>query len=238
LGADVAVLDVDVHSYRQFELEQSQMTADSTTAEIEDLGRRALEFEVDVTEPGGVAHAVEAVAAAWGRLDIVVCNAGGGIGAPEESLASTLDLDQFDAVVRRNLHGTVNTCVAVAPVMKARGYGKIITVSSQAGRRAFPDGGYAHYGTTKAAVIMYTRYLAQDLGPHGINVNCIAPGYIRTGRLLPRFERMGMDNVAASVALRRIGTPEDCARVVGFLAGPDSDYVTGVVIPVDGGSVL
>jgi 3-oxoacyl-[acyl-carrier protein] reductase len=120
--------------------------------------------------------------------------------------------------------------------MKLQGAGKIITVSSQAGRRASGDGGYAHYGTAKAAIIMYTKYLAQDLGPHGIQVNCIAPGYIATGRLMPMFERAGTERLARSVAARRLGTPDDCARVVGFLAGDESDYVTGTVIPIDGGS--
>ena len=103
-----------------------------------------------------------------------------------------MDLAQFDAVLRRNLYGTVHTCVAAAPIMKEQGSGKIITVSSQAGRRASGDGGYAHYGTAKAAIIMYTKYLAQDLGPHGIQVNCIAPGYIGTGRLTPMFEGIGV----------------------------------------------
>ena len=84
--------------------------------------------------------------------------------------------------------------------MKAQGAGKIVTVSSQAGRRASSDGGYAHYGTAKAAIIMYTKYLAQDLGPHGIQVNCIAPGYIGTGRLMPMFEAGGVDRLARSVA--------------------------------------
>jgi 3-oxoacyl-[acyl-carrier protein] reductase len=147
-----------------------------------------------------------------------------------------MDLAQFDAVLRRNLYGTVHTCTGVAPTMKVQGAGKIITVSSQAGRRASGDGGYAHYGTAKAAIIMYSKYLAQDLGPHGIQVNCIAPGYIGTGRLMPMFERTGTERLARSVAARRLGTPDDCARVVGFLAGADSDYVTGTVIPIDGGS--
>jgi 3-oxoacyl-[acyl-carrier protein] reductase len=84
---------------------------------------------------------------------------------------------------------------------------------------------------------MYTRYLAQDLGPDGITVNCIAPGYISTGRLSEMFERIGVERLSRSVALRRLGTPEDCARVVGFLASSASDYVTGALIPIDGGSV-
>ncbi len=151
--------------------------------------------------------AVDRIVDEWGRLDVAVCNAGGGLGTPAESKASTLDLDEFDAVLRRNLYGTVHTCVAVAPVMKEQGAGKIVTVSSQAGRRASGDGGYAHYGTAKAAIIMYTKYLAQDLGPHGIQVNCIAPGYIGTGRLTPMFEGVGVERLTRSVAARRIGTP-------------------------------
>jgi 3-oxoacyl-[acyl-carrier protein] reductase len=236
LGADVAVLDVDLRSYREFEREAAEMTADSTALEIEALGRRSIEIAADVGDAVAVQAAVDRVVAEWGRLDIAVCNAGGGLGAPAETKASTLDLGLFDAVMRRNLYGTVHTCVAVAPTMKAQRAGKIITVSSQAGRRASSDGGYAHYGAAKAAIIMYTKYLAQDLGPHGIQVNCIAPGYIGTGRLTPMFEQIGVERMTRSVAARRIGTPEECARVVGFLAGPDSDYVTGTVVPIDGGS--
>ena len=237
MGADVAVLDIDVRSYRDFDGEAAQMTADSTADEVEALGRRSIEIEADVADAAAVQAAVDRIESEWGRLDIAVCNAGGGLGSPAESKASTMDLDQFDAVLRRNLYGTVHTCTAVAPTMKAQGSGKIITVSSQAGRRASGDGGYAHYGTAKAAIIMYTKYLAQDLGPHGIQVNCIAPGFIGTGRLMPMFESVGTERLTRTVAARRIGTPEDCARVVGFLAGPDSDYVTGTVIPIDGGSV-
>jgi 3-oxoacyl-[acyl-carrier protein] reductase len=237
MGADVAVLDVDVRSYRDFEGEAAQMTAESTAQEIEAMGRRALELQVDVTDAAAVRSAVDRIGAEWGRLDVVVCNAGGGIGSPAGSRASTMDLAEFDAVIRRNLYGTVHTCTAAAPLMRAQRSGKIITVSSQAGRRGSTDGGYAHYGVSKAAIIMYTRYLAQDLGPDGITVNCIAPGYIATGRLLPMFESAGVDRLTKGVALRRIGTPEDCAAVVGFLASPASDYLTGTVIPIDGGSV-
>jgi 3-oxoacyl-[acyl-carrier protein] reductase len=88
----------------------------------------------------------------------------------------------------------------------------------------------------KAGIVMYTRYLAQDLGPFGVTANCIAPGYIGTGRLMERFERMGVDAITSRIALRRLGTVEDCARVVEFLATDLSNYVTGAVIPIDGGS--
>lgn len=237
LGADVAVLDADLRSYRQFERERGDMTADSTVEEIQALGRRSAGYQADVSDAAAVTAAVDGLAADWGRVDIVVCNAGGGTGTPAESKASEVTADLFDLVVQRNLYGTVNTCRAVAPYMKRAGYGRIVTVSSQAGRRGSPTGGYAHYGTAKAGIQMYTRYLAQELGPFGITANCVAPGFIATGRLLPSFEATGIERVVEQVALRRLGTPEDCARVIEFLVTDLGEYVTGAVIPVDGGSV-
>jgi len=122
--------------------------------------------------------------------------------------------------------------------MKRRRSGKIITVSSIAGLSASPDGGYAHYGAAKAAIAHYTRYLAQELGPYGITANCIAPGVIATGRIMqtviPGSINSNRDR-SEQVALRRLGTVEDCAKVVEFLATDLSDYVTGAVIPIDGG---
>jgi 3-oxoacyl-[acyl-carrier protein] reductase len=137
-----------------------------------------------------------------------------------------------------NLFGTVYSCNAVAPIMKEQRSGRIITVSSVAGTAPSKDGGYAHYGAAKAAIAHYTRYLAQDLGPYGITANCIAPGVIATGRIMqtviPGSSQSNQDR-AELVALRRLGTVEDCAKVVEFLATDLSDYVTGAVIPIDGG---
>jgi 3-oxoacyl-[acyl-carrier protein] reductase len=139
-----------------------------------------------------------------------------------------------------NLFGTVYLCNAVAPIMKEQRSGKIITVSSVAGTAPSADGGYTHYGAAKAAIAHYTRYLAQDLGPFGITANCIAPGVIATGRIMaaviPGSSQSNRDR-AELVALRRLGTVEDCAKVVEFLGTDLSDYVTGAVIPIDGGLV-
>src|SRR5438045_251110 len=110
--------------------------------------------------------------------------------------------------------------------------------STVAGTAPSKDGGYAHYGAAKAAIAHYTRYLAQDLGPYGITANCIAPGVIATGRIMqtviPGSSQSNQDR-SELVALRRLGTVEDCAKVVEFLATDLSDYVTGAVIPIDGG---
>jgi 3-oxoacyl-[acyl-carrier protein] reductase len=132
-------------------------------------------------------------------------------------------------------------CNAVAAsVMRQQRVGKIIRVSSVAGTGPSVDDGYAHYGAAKATIAHYTRYLAQDLGSFGITVNSITPGVIATGRIMatviPGSFQSNRDR-AELVALRRLGTVEDCAKVVEFLATDLSDYVTGAVIPIDGGLV-
>lgn len=238
LGARVAVADLSLTSYREFDAEAEAMTGESTVAEIEAAGGSALGFELDVGDPDAVDAMVRDVVAAWGRVDVLVANAGGGRGRPLDTKATTLDPGLLQLVVGMNLFGTVYCCNAVGPVMKRQHSGKIITVSSVAGLSASPDGGYAHYGAAKAAIAHYTRYLAQELGPHGITANCIAPGVIATGRIMQSVlpgSSTANQNRAEQVALRRLGTVEDCARVVEFLATDLSDYVTGAVIPIDGG---
>ncbi len=240
LGAKVAVTDIDLHAYREFAAEAADMTGDSTVAEIEAAGGTALGIEVDVRDAAAVGAMVRQVTEAWGRIDVLVANAGGGRGRPVDTKAAALDPELLQLVTAMNLFGTVYTVNAVAPVMKAQHSGKIITVSSVAGTAPSIDGGYAHYGAAKAAIAHYTRYLAQDLGPYGITANCIAPGVIATGRIMqtviPGSAQSNRDR-AELVALRRLGTVEDCAKVVEFLATDLSDYVTGAVIPIDGGLV-
>jgi 3-oxoacyl-[acyl-carrier protein] reductase len=238
LGAKIAVCDLNLKSFEEFEAERRDMTGDSTIAEIEAGGGAAFGIELDVADRAAVDAMVVQVVEKWGRVDILVANAGGGRGRPIDTKASTLDSGLLDLVLQMNLYGTIYCCNAVAPVMKQQRYGKIVTVSSVAGISPSTDGGYAHYGAAKAGIAHYTRYLAQDLGPFGITANCIAPGTIATGRIMqtviPGSSRANADP-AARVALRRVGTVEDCARVIEFLTTDLSDYVTGTLIPIDGG---
>ncbi|MEJ2130526.1 MAG: SDR family NAD(P)-dependent oxidoreductase [Gammaproteobacteria bacterium] len=241
LGADIAIVDRNLSAAQAYEFERAQMTADTVMAECEAFGVRALGLEVDLIDRDTAEQAVNTVADELGRIDIAVCNAGGGTftfaderesGAEEGDLNTTgtpadCPQDMLTRVLDINLMTCMYTCMAVAPHMKRQQSGKIVTVSSTAGVDA--GAGYHPYGTAKAAIIHYTRALAQELGPYNINVNAIAPGIIRTGRLGDRSA------MARRIPLRREGTIEDCAKVVEFLVTDLSDYVTGRTIVIDGG---
>jgi 3-oxoacyl-[acyl-carrier protein] reductase len=237
LGAKIAVTDLNLRSYEEFEAEAKDMTGDSTVDEINAGGGR---IEMNVTDEKAVQAMVQTVMDTWGRIDILVCNAGGGRGRPIDTKASTLDTPLLHLVTEMNYYGTVYCVNAVAPMMKVQRSGKIVTVSSVAGLGPSADGGYAHYGAAKAAILHYTRYLAQDLGPYGINANCIAPGTITTGRIMatvvPGSANANRDRTE-QIALRRLGNVQDCAKVVEFLCTDLSDYVSGQCIAVDGGMV-
>jgi 3-oxoacyl-[acyl-carrier protein] reductase len=238
LGAKIAVSDVNLRSYEEFDAEAKAMTAESTVAEIITCGGEAIGIEADVADEFAVNAMVQQVVEKWGRIDILVANAGGGRGRPMDTTASSLDPALLRLVVSMNLFGTVFCCNAVGPIMKQQRYGKIVTVGSTAGLTPTRDGGYAHYGAAKAAIAHYTRYLAQDLGPYGITANCIAPGTVQTGRIMQSVvpgSSDGNQDRTERVALRRLGTVEDCAKVVEFLTTDLSDYVTGQVIAIDGG---
>ena len=176
--------DLNLKSYAEFEGEAKAMTADTTVDEIKAGGGDSLGFEFDIGDRDAVFAMVDDVTKAWGRVDILVANAGGGRGRPRETTATLVPQDLLELVTRMNFYGTVHSCSAVAPVMKAQRSGKIVTVASYAGSVAGAGGGYAHYGANKAAIAHYTRYLAQELGPFGINANCIAPGVIETARIV------------------------------------------------------
>lgn len=245
LGADIAIIDRNLQAAEVYEFERAQLTAGTVMEECEALGVRAIGLEVDLTDRDAAEAAATEIVERLGGLDIAVCNAGGGTvtfadeRAPREGANDALDevttgtpSNTSEAMLNRvldiNVRTCMYTCMAVAPHMKKRGGGKIVTVSSTAGVDA--KGEYHPYGMSKAAIIHYTRALAQELGPFNINVNAIAPGIIRTGRLGDRAEM-----AKERVALRREGTIEDCANVVEFLTTNLSDYVTGRTIIIDGG---
>lgn len=238
LGADVGIVDIDLESFKDYEEEASMLTADTVMHEIRALGVKSEGVIADVRKKEEVFAAIDQLVGELGRIDICICNAGGGSGTTNENCASTMDFNQWDMVIKRNLYGTAYTVYAVANHMKKQGTGgKIITVSSQNGVDTDDSGGYCHYGTAKAGIRFYTVMAAAELGQYGITVNCIAPGYIVTGRLNVAFSKPGVsESIKARTSLRRLGTPEDCARVIEFLATDLSDFVTGSTVEVTGGT--
>ncbi|KOS59826.1 SDR family oxidoreductase [Lysinibacillus agricola] len=235
LGAHVGIIDVDLKSYQHFEKEHIGEQYETVVDELLEHDVKAIGVEADVSNEAAVQAAFNKIVTHLGEVDILVANAGGGTGAILENKASEIDLEQLKIVYERNFVGTVNCVKAVAGGMKKKNYGKIVTVSSVTGLQATEGGTYSHYGSTKAAIVSYTKYLAQDLGPYNITVNAIAPGYIATGRLIEQFEKAGAETYTNQTALKRFGTPEDCANVIEFLTTDLSDYVTGSVIDVTGG---
>jgi 3-oxoacyl-[acyl-carrier protein] reductase len=192
---------------------------------------------VDVTDPAQVAAFVGEVAAAEGRIDVLVNTAGGVAGQTMKAIDQVSDED-WHRIFAINLDGAFHVTRAVAPHMKARRRGSIVNISSGAGR-SYSLTGIQAYASAKAGLIGLTRQTARELGEFGIRVNCVAPGFVRSN---PASERQwqamgpeGQKRLLEGIALRRLGEPEDIARVVVFFASDDARYVTGQTISADGG---
>lgn len=237
LGCDVVISDVNLESWKEFGGEK--LKADSVMDEIKNLGRKTIGIKTDVTKQDEVKNLIDTTVKEFGKIDILINNAGGLAGKVESSWASSVPEDELRATIDRNLIGTIFCCQHAAKYMKERRNGKIITTSSQAGLRAQEGGIYASYGAAKAGVIMYTKYLAQELAPFNINVNCIAPAYVETKRLAAIYYDVGnnREEVSRKIPLGRLAYPEDIAKVIGFLTSAEADYITGQCISICGGSI-
>jgi NAD(P)-dependent dehydrogenase (short-subunit alcohol dehydrogenase family) len=238
IGADVVINDIDLNSAAEW---NEELTAQTVMEEIQQMGRRSVGIVADVTQKAKVDAMVEEIIGTFGRLDILVNNAGGALTPFDRSFASSMPEDDLRFILDVNLMGTIFCCQAASKPMKEQRYGKIVNVSSQAGVKAGGNGLLGHYSVAKAGIAHYTRVLAAELGPFNIMVNCIAPGLILTSRAIGQLGRndpVRRAEAEKTIPLRRMGWPEDVAKVVEFLATDLSDYVTGQVIPVCGGIVL
>jgi 3-oxoacyl-[acyl-carrier protein] reductase len=201
--------------------------------EIEAMGRRAIAVRADVSKREEAQKMFDKVFQEFGRVDILVNNAGIGTGG------TTLDTNEEDwnRVLAVNLKGPFNCTQIAAKSMVAHKNGKIINISSISGLGGAPIGELA-YCCAKAALIAMTTVTAQDLGPYGINVNCVAPGWTRTDMTnrATREKTEDLQNLKASMAaMRRIGEPQDIANAALFLASDEASFVTGQVLVADGG---
>jgi NAD(P)-dependent dehydrogenase (short-subunit alcohol dehydrogenase family) len=220
-GAAVAVFDRDGAS------------AEAAAAKIQASGGTAIGVTVDVTDRAQVDVGVEQVRARLGRPAILVNNAGLQGFAP----FLTIDADTWNRVLTVNLTGTFHCCQAVVPDMIEAGWGRIVNISSSSAQGGQPL--MTHYVAAKAGVIGFTKALALELGPKGITVNTIPPGFIDTPMLRASeregFLGKGVEYNAARTPVRRVGRPEDIAAACAFLVRDEASYITGQVVGVNGG---
>lgn len=215
---------------------------DDTARAIVAEGFKAEHMVMDVTDPGQVAEVMAAIEMRHGRVDILVNNAGI---YPRKKLIE-MDEEFLHRMFEINVFGMFRCSKAVLPGMAARRYGKIINMSSVTGPMVgAPSGGQTAYGSTKAAVIGFTKALALEAAQSGVNVNCILPGYIHSPSAYGLRGSSGdadaeakMREFGYKIPVGRQGSPEDVGNLVLFLASDESSYLTGSEIVIDGGNVL
>ena len=218
-GATVVVTDID---------EQAAQTA------AKELGGGAVGLRVDVTNKESVAEMVGSVNETFGRIDVLINNAGW------DKVGPFVDSEEadWDRVIAINLYGVFNTSKAVLPIMAAQGYGSVVNLGSDAGRVG--SSGEAVYSAAKGAVIAFSKATAREMARYQVNVNCICPGPTDT----PLFASIGGDNpklreaLTKAIPFRRLADPSDLANAVSFFASDDAAYITGQTVSVSGGLTM
>ena len=210
--------------------------AEALANDIGNEGGRALPLRADVGDTRAVRAMIDTLEAESGTIDILINNAG----VFRQGDLADFDYSQMEGMRRTNVDGLVNVTRAVVPGMQARGFGRIVNLTSIAAHGT-GMAGTTFYAATKAAVSVLTRRFAMELGPHGITVNAVAPGFIETemvaqGRTPAEIASLS-EQLARKAMVGRIGKPEDIAHAVAFLVSPESGFITGQILTVDGGRV-
>jgi len=219
-GANVAI------NYRRHADE-----AKAVVEKIEDMGRKGLAVQADVSSFEDAGRMIEEVRREFGGLDILVCNAG----VNRDGVIWKMDEEQWDTVLDIDLKGCFNYARHAAPVFKEQGGGKIVNITSINGLRG--KFGQSNYSAAKAGVIGFTKALARELGKYSVNVNAVAPGLIETDMVKQAPDKV-KEMALAEIVLGRMGKPEEVAWVVTFLCSEKARHITGHVISVDGGQYI
>ena len=218
-GAHVVICDI------------KQASVDAAVDAANALGVRAQGFVVDVTQRDMVDAVVADTLAEFGAIDILVNNAG----ITQDARLQKMTLEQFDRVIDVNLRGVFHCTQAVADAMVAKGSGVILNASSVVG--IYGNFGQTNYAASKFGVIGFTKTWARELGPKGIRVNAVAPGFIATP-ILDTIPEKILASMKSQVPLARLGSPEEVANVYAFLASDEASYVNGAVLEVSGGMTV
>ena len=204
---------------------------DEVVARCQAIGAQAAGFVVDVTQRAQIDAMVDAVQERFGRIDVLVNNAG----ITQDARLVKMTNEQFDAVIDVNLRGVFHAAQAVAPLMIEQGSGVILNASSVVG--LYGNFGQTNYAASKFGVIGFTKTWSRELGPKGVRVNAVAPGFIDTPILKSIPEKV-LQHMREQVPLHRLGRPEEIANVYAFLASDEASYINGAVIEVSGGMTV
>jgi 3-oxoacyl-[acyl-carrier protein] reductase len=231
IGKAIALTLADAGAHVMITFRSSSSEAQSVVDEIKKKGRQSVSFQSDAAVFSQSSEIVEKLVGQFGRLDVLVNNAG----ITKDGLLMRMGEDDWDSVIDTNLKSVFNfSKAAVRPMMSQRA-GKIINITSIAG--IIGNAGQTNYAASKAGIIGFTKSLAKELGSRNIQINAIAPGFVDTD-MTAKLNEQQRKTLADTIPLKRTGKPEEIAGVVKFLASPDADYITGQVLCVDGGMVM
>jgi len=203
----------------------------AAVSQLRERGAQATGFTVNVTDRSALDQVAAAVSQQYGRIDVLVNNAG----ITKDARLQKMTLEQFDAVIDVNLRGVFHATQAVLPAMLAQGAGVILNASSVVG--IYGNFGQTNYAATKFGVIGFTKTWSRELGPKGIRVNAVAPGFVETPILATIPDKV-LQQMREQVPLHRLGKPEEIANVYAFLASDEASYVNGAVLEVSGGMTV
>ena len=212
---------------------KDEEAAAATVSMARAQGVQALAIRADVSQTPEADRLVGETVEHFGRIDLLICNAGIWEGAPVESISEEL----WDKTLAINLKGTWSVCRAAVPLMKKQRFGRIVIVSSTAGQRG--EANVSNYAASKGGQISFTKSLAPELAAFGINVNCVAPGWVETEMTVDALaDTATLETIRRTIPLGRVATPEEIAGPIVFLCSEWANHITGEVLNVNGGSVL